>query len=62
MRSDAAREHGQPGDEHPPTAQEVTEPGPEQQQAAEHQGVGVLHPGQAGGAQVQAGRDASAGR
>ena len=45
-------EHGQPGDEHPAASQQVTQPRAEQQQAAEDERVGVLHPGQPGGAQV----------
>ena len=41
-----------------PTApHEVTQPRPEEQQAAEDEGVGVLHPGQRGGAQIQSRRD-----
>ena len=48
MRNDAVHEHRQAGDEHPAAAEQVAEPGAEQQQAAEDQRVGVLHPGQPG--------------
>jgi hypothetical protein len=40
-------EHGQPGDEHPPAADQVTEAPGQQQQAAERDQVRVDHPGQA---------------
>ena len=41
------------GDEHPPAAEDVAGAGAEQQQAAERQRVGVLHPRQARGREVQ---------
>jgi len=47
------REDADTGDEDPAAAEQVTGTGAEQKQTAEGQGVGVLHPGQAGRAEVE---------
>ena len=47
-----------PEAEEPPAAEEVASAGAEQQQPAERERVGVLHPGQAGGREVQGAVDA----
>ena len=47
------REHGRAGDEHPTTAQQVCEASRQEQETAEHQDVGVDHPGEAGGGQPE---------
>jgi hypothetical protein len=58
---DAQRRDGEQadaGDERPSSAEQVADARAEQQQAAEGQGVGVLHPGQAGRRQAQLAMDA----
>ena len=46
-------EQGQTGDEDPPAPEDVAGPGPEQEQPPEGKHVGVLHPRQPGGREVQ---------
>ena len=51
-------EHSQAGDEDPAAAEQVAEPGAEQEEPTEHERVGVLDPRQAGGPQVHRRGDA----
>ena len=51
--SEANGEQGDAGHEDPPPAEDVTGPGPEEQEPAEGQGVGVLHPGEPGRREVR---------
>src|SRR6266568_5943885 len=55
------REYRDAGKEDPAAAENVARPPAEQQQAAEGERVGVEHPGQVGGGEVQAGLDAGQG-
>lgn len=50
----AEGEDREPGDEHAPAAEDVADPGAEEEESAEGEGVGALHPGETGGRHVEA--------
>jgi hypothetical protein len=56
-RASADGEQASAGKERGPTSQNVARPCAQQQQSAESEGVGVDHPGQVGGGEVQRARD-----